>query len=127
MTHAIIIDDNANNVGILAALLDMQSVSSTPIVNPLKLAAALAESPPADVIFLDLELPGSNGYEVFAALRGDACFESVPIVACTVHLNEIGAARKFGFHSFIGKPLDMDRFGDQLERILRGERVWSAW
>ena len=42
----------------------------------------------------------------------------------TVHVSEIGVARDLGFHSFLGKPLDVDKFPEQLKRILNDEPVW---
>jgi two-component system cell cycle response regulator DivK len=71
-------------------------------------------------------MPGLNGYDVLAQLRTDMLFQTVPVVAYTVHVSEINAAHEKGFDSFIGKPLDPDRFPDQLARILRGEPVWET-
>ncbi len=48
----------------------------------------------------------------------------IPIVAYTVHISEINMARQVGFHSFLGKPLDMDSFPHHLSQILSGEGVW---
>ena len=78
-----------------------------------------------DIVLLDLEMPKHDGYEVIVTLRKylDA---SVPIVACTVHTAEINRTRKLGFSGFIAKPLDMDRFSEQVRRILNGEPIWEA-
>lgn len=124
--HALIIDDNPNNLGILAELLTMEGVRSTQVQNSKNLGAALKEVSTLDVIFLDLEMPEVNGYQLLEHLKSDARFRDVPIAAYTVHVSEVHVARKKGFHSFLGKPLDADRFPDQLARILRGEHVWSV-
>jgi two-component system, cell cycle response regulator DivK len=34
-------------------------------------------------------------------------------------------AKSSGFDGFLGKPLDPDRFPDQIRRILAGEPVWE--
>jgi len=34
-------------------------------------------------------------------------------------------ARASGFDGFLGKPIDPDRFPDQITRILTGESVWE--
>jgi two-component system cell cycle response regulator DivK len=34
-------------------------------------------------------------------------------------------ARTAGFDGFLGKPLDPDRFPDQVHRILAGDAVWE--
>ncbi len=124
-THALIIEDNARNVQVLGSLLSKQGVSHTDILNSTLVASALPDLGPVDVVFLDLEMPGLNGYDILKVLQSDPHFASVPIIACTVHANEINNAHQLGFHSFLSKPLDSDRFPDQLARILRGERVWE--
>ena len=89
------------------------------------LSGVLPELEQLDIVFVDLEMPSIDGYEVLDMLRHDYGVD-VPIVASTVHLNEIATAREMGFHSFLGKPLKANRFPDQLARILRGEPVWEA-
>lgn len=123
--HALVLDDNPNNLGILAELLTLEGASVTTVQNPLKLGPALDSLEQLDVIFLDLEMPGMDGYEVLEQLKANPQWEGVPVVAYTVHISEINVARRLGFHSFLGKPLDADLFPEQLARILQGERVWE--
>ena len=124
--HALIIDDNTQNVAVLARLLSKQNISSTHITDPGKLDATLDTVEGADVIFLDLEMPGIDGYQVMDKLRRLPSFEGTPIIAYTVHVSEIKVAHEKGFDGFIGKPLDPDKFPNQLARILNGEAVWET-
>jgi CheY-like chemotaxis protein len=123
--HALIIDDNANNLSVLGQMLAMEGVTHTAVLNPNDLSRVLSTLEQVDIVFLDLEMPTTDGYAILAALNQHERFQSIPIVACTVHVNEISTARQQGFHSFLAKPLDSDQFPDQLARILRGERVWK--
>jgi CheY-like chemotaxis protein len=123
--HALIIDDNAKNTAVLAGLLAHQGFSVTKILDNRLLSSLLEEVEKVDVVFLDLEMPGRNGYDILENLQADSRFDSVPIVAYTVHVSEMNIAHQQGFHSFLAKPLDADRFPDQLERILRGVPVWE--
>lgn len=125
-SRALIVDDNPKNVFVLARLLSEQAVSSTEVTNPRLLDSVLEAEVTPDVAFVDLEMPGIDGYQVLEKLKALADFRGVPIVAYTVHVSEINAAYQRGFDSFIGKPLDPDRFPGQLERILRGEPVWET-
>lgn len=123
--HALIVDDNTTNLEVMAEMLAALGLTYTTVQNPNRLGAALDQLERIDVVFLDLEMPGLDGYAVLDILRHDYGI-TAPIVASTVHLNEIQTARQMGFHSFLGKPLKVSRFPDQLERILNGERVWEV-
>ena len=123
--HALIIDDDHASVDVIAALLDQVGAgysalsTSDNIVNTIR-----ALDHQVDVIFLDLEMPVRNGYEVLIDLR-DQLGIGVPIVAYTAHTSEIVDARDAGFHSFLGKPLNGGKFAAQLTDILNNRPVWS--
>lgn len=124
--HALVIDDNSKNVAILTRLLAEQGLSSTQITNPKTLDTVLDTLSQLDVVFCDLEMPGVSGFQVLQKLKADARFQHVPVVAYTVHISEIGVANQQGFDSFVGKPIDPDKFPGQLARILNGQPVWET-
>jgi two-component system cell cycle response regulator DivK len=107
-------------------LLAIEGVRYTQVQKSRDVDSVLQQIGPVDVVFLDLEMPEFNGYEVLQRLRADARFQNVPVVACTVHISEINTTQEMGFDGFLGKPLDADRFPQQLQRILSGESVWES-
>ncbi len=117
--HALIIDDDAYSIYVMERLLDQEDISYTAVADPTLLEDILQTLEKVDIVFLDLEMPKLDGYEVLALLKKHI-EATVPIVACTVHTAEIGNTRRQGFFSFVAKPLDLDRFSDQLHRILNG-------
>jgi two-component system cell cycle response regulator DivK len=123
--HALVIEDNSKNATVLENLLAKQGFTYTEIRNPNQVRKALENVGQVDMVFLDLEMPGQDGYDVLSILRSDTRFQNTPIVACTVHINEMNHAYQSGFHSFIGKPIDPERFPNQVERILSGQHVWE--
>jgi CheY-like chemotaxis protein len=122
--HALIIDDNQIDQKVLAQLLTMEGADLIQIYDPVDLVAKLQLLDEMDIVFVDLEMPHYNGYQVLELLI-QKYGTSVPIVACTVHTSEVSMARSQGFHSFIGKPLNSTRFSSQVQRILRGESIWD--
>ena len=124
MTHALIVDDNITNLEVMGEMLSAMGLTYTAVQNPNRLEAVLEEMNQIDIVFLDLEMPGLDGYMVLEMLQLDYGI-TAPIVANTVQLNEITTAREMGFHSFLGKPLKVNRFPGQLERILNGRPVWE--
>lgn len=123
--HALVIDDNDDNLYVLSELLSMNGVQSYTLRRSIELLTFLQTIERLDVVFLDLEMPRMNGYEVLTSLKQHPRFGHIPVVAYTVHLSEVAVAQQIGFHSFLGKPLDADKFPDQLARILNGEPVWA--
>ena len=79
-------------------------------------ALAAAEAHPPDVIFLDIGLPGLDGYTVARRLRTDDRFRSTRLIAMTGFDRPADRARSMaaGFDGHLGKPVSMD----QLARAL---------
>ncbi len=124
--HALIIEDDPNNSDILKELLSSEAIACTTILDSRLIQEYMKRLAPPDVIFLDLEMPHLDGYEVLDLLKSNPEWVAIPVVACTVHLSEVHTARSKDFHSFIIKPIDMDAFPDQIRRILDNEPVWDV-
>lgn len=124
--RALIIEDDQSSVDVLQSLLTDLQVASDVIFDSHNLTENLQGVPRPDVVFLDLEMPASNGYSVLDYIRNNAIFEGVPIVAYTTHISHMNEAKKAGFDGFLGKPLSRSEFPDQLSSILNGKSVWSV-
>lgn len=124
--HALILDDNAMNLTALEQLLKREGVAVTALANPRQLPDVLATGARFDVVFLDLEFPNASGMDLVAQMKADPALAGVPVIACTVHISELTEARDAGFDGFVGKPLNVSAFPDQLRRILAGEPVWEV-
>lgn len=123
--HALIIDDNKTNIEVLTMMLGREGVEHTSIQFVMNLDEILASTPQINVVFLDLEMPNHDGFELLAYFKSKPQLANVPIVAYTVHNSEIDLARRAGFDSFLGKPLSLTKFPDQLKKILAGISVWE--
>jgi len=124
--HALIIEDEETSVDVLQNLLEQLEVDSSVIFSNPAIAEDIGQTARPDVIFLDLEMPNMNGYEVLELIKSDEEFDGVPVVAYTTHISHMNEARRAGFHSFLGKPLHRTNFAEHLRRILNGESVWEA-
>ena len=81
-------------------------------------AAALAERP--DIILMDLELPGMDGWEAARRLKSDPQTRDIPIIALSAHV--LAGAREralaAGCDEFDAKPVDFDRLLATIRRLL---------
>jgi signal transduction histidine kinase len=80
---------------------------------------AAAERP--DLVLVDINVPDLDGYEVTLRLRGMPNLQGVPIVAITAEGDRM-TSLAVGADGFIAKPIDASRFGQLVERYLRGHR-----
>ena len=124
--HALIIDDQVDNLRVLARLLEKEGLTYTEVDNPKNLVETVHKLGQLDIVFLDLELPGTDGYQIVRQLREMDQIDNTPIIAYTVHVSEMHVAHTRGFNGFISKPLNSGKFPDQLRRILNGEEVWET-
>ncbi len=84
---------------------------------------------PVDLIMLDLMLAHQvSGYDVFEAIRREPEFGHIPIVAVSAAdpSVEIPKARDKGFAGFIGKPISLRLFPQQIAELINGGQVWYA-
>jgi two-component system cell cycle response regulator DivK len=83
--------------------------------------------PKVDLILMDIRLPYEDGYSALRKIRQSGRLKDVPVIAVTAEASteQMNKARQSGFNGFLGKPLDPDRFPDQIQRILAGEPVWE--
>lgn len=77
---------------------------------------ATARAEPPDIILLDVEMPGMNGYQVCEQLVEDPTFKYIPIVFLSSHssLQERLLGYEMGASDYIVKPFESD---DLLARI----------
>jgi two-component system cell cycle response regulator DivK len=127
---ALAVEDDAGGmaiIGVMMRYLGMQSYLNTTGDGVVELARAMKPRP--DVIFLDINLPKTNGYEVLKKIRADEKLKDVLVVAVTAQDadTEIPRCMAAGFDGFIGKPISRSRFPRQIRRILSGEPVWETY
>jgi two-component system, cell cycle response regulator len=63
---------------------------------------------PPDVVLLDIEMPGLDGYEVLAQLKADPDLKDIPIVFLTSRtgMDDVVAGLRGGAHDYLKKPFE---------------------
>lgn len=124
----IVVEDNVNNYNLILRLLTELGIEHCEWISSGWKATEEAEQHGgADLVLLDINLPYEDGFEVHRKMREHPAFYNTRIVAVTANASEsyMQQAINDGFDGFIGKPLDPDRFPDQVRRLLAGEPVWE--
>jgi signal transduction histidine kinase len=81
----------------------------------------LALSHKPDLVLVDLNIPGLDGYEVTLRLRSEPTLVAVPIVAITAE-GDRDTSAAVGCDGFVQKPIDARVFASQIRSFLRGHR-----
>lgn len=112
----LIIEDNEQNLYLLTFLLvkngyEVDSATDGPS------GIVRATASPPDLILLDIQLPGMDGYAVAQALKKVATLVAVPIVAVTSYAmpGDKEKALESGCTGYIEKPINPETFLAQME------------
>jgi len=75
-----------------------------------------------DIVVMDLELPGMNGFEAARQIRQVDELRSVPLIAATgySHARQLDEARAVGFNLILVKPCDPAHLAAEIDRLLQG-------
>jgi two-component system response regulator len=72
------------------------------------------------LVFLDINMPGTNGFQLLRQMRSEEVIRRVPVVMFTTSGEEsdVAASYELGANSFIRKSIDFDVFTDELKEII---------
>lgn len=102
----LIVDDVPVNIQVLAdCLKDKYQIKVAS--NGLRCLEIVAMKPEPDLILLDIEMPGMNGYEVCQHLKNNALTKHIPIIFVTVNDQEEDEEKglQLGAVDYITKPI----------------------
>jgi len=114
----LIVDDQASNVQLLEQLLSEAgyiNVSST--MNPVEVCALHSEHH-YDLILLDLQMPGMDGFQVMQGLKANSDDSYLPVIVLTAQPAHKLNALQAGAKDFISKPFDLVEVKTRIHNML---------
>ncbi len=114
----LIVDDQESNVSLLEQLLSEAGytcVAST--MNPQEVCA-LHRKNRYDLILLDLQMPGMDGFQVMAALKTNDADGYLPVLVITAQPAHKLQALQAGAKDFISKPFDLVEVKTRIHNML---------
>ena len=126
-TTVLVVEDNVSNFVLIARMLGYLGIHCEWKTSGYEVVEYADTLPRLDLILMDIRLPYEDGYGALKKIRAADHLKSIPIVAVTAEASteQLTKARAAGFDGFLGKPLDPDRFPEQIRRILGGDPVWE--
>jgi len=117
------VEDDPASVALVRRVLESEGCQVVSVSDGLS-AIQIAKREMPDMILMDINISGLDGYEVTTRLRSIQQMQEVPIVAVTAATLKGDRERALiaGCNGYIPKPIDVDRFADQLCSFLLGTR-----
>ncbi len=118
------IEDNFDNRILVRRLLQSAGYHIIEAENAYQAAAALYKYSP-DLILMDINLPGVDGYTLTHKLKTIPGVSKIPIVAITANAMRGDREKSLlaGCDGYIEKPIDIDKFLDQVSTFLSNHRA----
>jgi two-component system, cell cycle response regulator DivK len=118
--RVLMIEDHEDNRRILGDLLTSNGYDVIEADNGVDGVNA-AENFLPDLILMDIQLPGIDGYEVLRRLRAHPATRHIPVIAISANAMraDIERGRAAGFDDYLTKPIDQPLLLAALRRCLR--------
>lgn len=122
-SRILVVEDNPLNMELVVDLLELEGYSALQATTGEEgLEMAHAEKP--DLILMDMQLPGLDGFDATRRLKNDPATRDIPVVAITAYAMRGDAEKMYqaGCAGYIPKPIDIHQFAQTVARFLkRGE------
>jgi two-component system, OmpR family, response regulator RpaA len=120
MAHILIVDDSIAFVLAISESLRFRGYRVTSAFDGVE-ALRHADMNAPDLVLLDIEMPGIDGFRFCQELRSNPRFHSIPVIFMSVRsdLADKLAAYEVGADDYLVKPFDMLELSARLQAVLR--------
>jgi two-component system cell cycle response regulator DivK len=111
MATILIVEDNPANMTLATFLLQSAGHAVLSAANA-EAGVALARTEQPDLVLMDIQLPGMDGLQATALLKGDEATRAIPVIALTALAmkGDEERIRAAGCDGYIAKPLAYREF-----------------
>jgi PAS domain S-box-containing protein len=114
----LIVDDQESNVSLLEQLLSEAGYTGIASTMIPKEVCALHRKNRYDLILLDLQMPGLDGFQVMDGLKTNAAESYLPVIVLTAQPGHKLRALQAGAKDFISKPFDLVEVKTRIHNML---------
>ena len=113
------VEDNSDNRILVRRVLEAEGYQIAEASNA-EDAMQKIQSVRPNLILMDINMPGVDGYALTARIKATPGFAAVPIVAVTANVmrGDREKSLEAGCDGYIQKPIDIDILSQQIERFL---------
>jgi two-component system cell cycle response regulator DivK len=120
MKRVLVADDKATSRELVRTVLERDGYTVSEAADGIEALRNAREELP-DLIILDLQMPGMDGFGVLEELRKEEQFATTPVVALTASAMQGDRERALtlGFTGYVTKPIRLAVLRSEVERLLR--------
>jgi signal transduction histidine kinase/CheY-like chemotaxis protein/HAMP domain-containing protein len=113
------IEDNPANMDLVASILFRHDLKLLQAPDA-KLGIELAKAHQPDLILMDINLPGMDGYEALKIIRSEPSLGSTPVIAISANCldSDIKKGLAAGFNEYVSKPIQITSFLKKINSFL---------
>jgi PAS domain S-box-containing protein len=121
------IEDNPDNLILVRQVLKTRPNIRLIFSRDSKTGIELALTQRPDLILMDINLPGMDGFTALKAIRAYREIRSIPVIAVSANAmkEDIENGLEAGFDSYITKPINIARFMEVVDRLLEQKKGTS--
>ena len=116
------VDDTPENLDVVKGILAPENIVRVAINGMVALKIAQKQSP--DLILLDINMPGMDGYEVCSNLKSDESTAHIPVIFLTAELDSASKQKglDLGAVDYVTKPISPEVLKESVRRQLSQSR-----
>jgi CheY-like chemotaxis protein len=114
------IEDNPVNLLLMESMFErLPGLQLRTASDPVQGLAQATASPP-DLVLLDIQLPGMDGFALLQRLRAHSRTRQVPVIAVSADAmpDSVHRGQAAGFADYLTKPVDLDRLAEAVRAAL---------
>jgi PAS domain S-box-containing protein len=119
--HLLYVEDNTANMRLVERLVERRSDIRLLGANTGLRGVEIARQSKPDVILMDINLPGLNGFDAMRMLAADPRTASIPVIAISANAmpHDLARGQQAGFFRYLTKPIKVQEFIDTLDAALK--------
>lgn len=119
MARILLVEDNEMNRDMLSRRLMRKGFEVEMAIDGDECMTRLADSRP-DLVLMDINLPGRDGYEITRQIKGNPSFSDIPVIALTAHAMSGDREKSIaaGCDDYDTKPVDLPRLLGKILQLI---------
>lgn len=113
------VEDNSTNIRLMQQIVNKFEALELGVAEEPFTGVFKARKQQPDLIILDINLPGMDGYEVLSVLKADPTTQAIPVVALSANAmpHDLEQGKEAEFYEYLTKPIQIDQLITTLNNL----------